>query len=81
MKAQNVPRETPPPDMVSRPPHYTRLTPEPIDVLEAWGHVLGWGLYNVIKYVARCDAKGDALQDLRKAKVYLDREIARRERG
>lgn len=67
--------------MVSHPPHYTRLSPEPIDVLEAWGHVLGWSLCNVIKYVARCDAKGDALQDLEKAKEYLERELERRKRG
>ena len=38
-------------------------------------------LGNVIKYVWRADHKSDAIEDLKKARFYLDREIARLERG
>jgi hypothetical protein len=61
-------------DPVLNPPHYTRLNPEPIDVIEAWG--LGWHLGNILKYLARAGHKGDELEDLRKARNYLDRKIA-----
>jgi hypothetical protein len=66
-------------DAVSSPPHYAELAPhEPIDVIERWG--LGFFLGNVVKHIARAGRKGSALDDLRKARVYLEREIARRER-
>jgi hypothetical protein len=35
-------------------------------------------LGNVVKYVYRCNLKG-GVEDLKKARWYLDREIARRE--
>lgn len=65
------------PDMIDHPPHYTATKVEPIDVIEAWK--LGFHLGNCLKYIARCDLKGRPLEDLRKARWYLDREIARRE--
>lgn len=61
----------------THPSHYATLSPEPIDVIDAWS--LGWNLGNVVKYVARAGRKGDALGDLRKAARYLEREIARLE--
>jgi hypothetical protein len=63
-------------DPVSHPSHYTQLPVECIDVTEHFGFLLG----NVIKYVWRADFKGKPLEDLRKARFYLDREIAKRER-
>jgi hypothetical protein len=36
-------------------------------------------LGNAMKYIWRAGQKGDALEDLRKARFYLDREIKRRE--
>jgi hypothetical protein len=66
------------PDPVYRPAHYTRLNPEPLDVIESWG--LGWHLGNVLKYIARAGHKGSELEDLRKARNYLDRKIAQIER-
>lgn len=63
----------------TRPSHYTDLTPEPIEVIEAWG--LGFNLGNAVKYIARAGKKGDALDDLKKAAWYLDREIKRMSRG
>ena len=61
-------------DVVS-PAHYTRLQPQPIDVIEAWK--LGFDLGNVVKYVARAGHKPgvDALIDLAKAKRYLEHAI------
>lgn len=46
---------------------------EAIKVIEA--HDLNFRLGNVVKYVLRAGKKGDALQDLGKAKWYLEREI------
>ena len=46
---------------------------EVIDVIEDWG--LGFHLGNVVKYVARAEHKNDAIEDLKKARWYLDRYI------
>lgn len=63
---------------VDHPGHYRADTGhEAIDVIEAWG--LGFNLGNAVKYIARNGRKGDALEDLRKARWYLDREIQTRE--
>lgn len=66
-----------PTDSINHPAHYTFSHIEVIDAIEAWE--LGFHLANVIKYVARADHKGRALDDLRKARWYLDREIQLRE--
>ena len=62
-------------DMVNHPPHYKTGGIETIDFIEAKG--LNYHLGNVIKYVTRADHKGDRLENLRKAKWYLEREIAK----
>ena len=59
-------------DLVNHPPHYQGKGIESIDVIEAFG--LGFHLGNVIKYVLRSSRKG-GLEDLKKARWYLDREI------
>ncbi len=64
-------------DLINDPPHYKGGGLEAIDVIEAFG--LGFHLGNVIKYILRHDRKGAALEDLRKARWYLDRDIANRE--
>jgi hypothetical protein len=61
------------PDLVNHPPHYTAGGIEVIDFIEAWN--LGFCLGNVVKYLCRADHKGNRLEDLRKARWYLDREI------
>lgn len=38
-------------------------------------------LGNVIKYIWRSDEKGASIEDLKKARWYLDREIALREKN
>jgi len=63
-------------DPVEHPRHYTFGGIEVIDAIEAWS--LGFHLGNVVKYVARAAHKGSYLEDLRKARWYLDREIERR---
>lgn len=62
-------------DPVEHPTHYTMGGIEVIDAIEAWS--LGFHLGNVVKYVARSAHKGSQLEDLRKARWYLDREIQR----
>ncbi len=42
---------------------------------------LGFCLGNVVKYVLRADGKGVPIEDLKKARWYLDREITNRERS
>jgi hypothetical protein len=64
-------------DRVNHPQHYAGGGLEVIDAIEAWG--LGFNLGNVVKYVSRADLKGSPLEDLAKAKWYLEREIARRQ--
>jgi hypothetical protein len=55
-------------------PYYHSGTYEAINVIEAWG--LNFSLGNVIKYVARAGRKTDnPIEDLEKAKWYIEREI------
>jgi hypothetical protein len=63
-------------DPVNHPKHYTTHASgiECIDVTEHMGFNLG----NAVKYVWRCDLKKDAIEDLRKAIWYIEREIQRR---
>jgi hypothetical protein len=40
---------------------------------------MGFNLGNALKYVWRADLKNNAIEDLRKAVFYINREIAKRE--
>jgi hypothetical protein len=63
-------------DPVNHPPHYGGdTTYEAIKVIEAWS--LGFHLGSVLKYICRAGKKGDRLEDLVKARWYLNREIER----
>lgn len=64
-------------DEVNHPTHYTRY---PVEVIELTEH-MNFCRGNVVKYVARAGVKhpATALQDLRKAAWYLQREIERLE--
>ena len=68
-------------DMVDHPPHYGGADDpyEAINVIEAWS--LGFHLGNAVKYIARADFKSDAVEDLKKAAWYIQREIERRQRS
>lgn len=63
-------------DMVNHPAHYNHGI-ECIDYIES--HDLNFNEGNVVKYVTRHRWK-NGLEDLKKAKWYLDREIAKYER-
>ena len=58
---------------VNHPKHYNSGKIEVIDAIEDWG--LGFNDGNVIKYVARHKHKGKPVEDLEKAKWYLERLI------
>ncbi len=60
---------------VNNPSHYGgKDNPyEAIKVIEAWD--LGFHLGNTVKYISRAGKKDDIVQDLEKAKWYLERKI------
>ena len=62
-------------DNVNNPEHYNIGDIEVIDFIDSWN--LNFNLGNVIKYVARCNYKGNKLEDLQKAIFYIEREIDR----
>ena len=59
----------------------TRMHLQALDVIVAWG--LGFHLGNVVKYILRSGKKGETqdkwIEDLKKARYYLDDEIKRLE--
>lgn len=59
-------------DNVNRPPHYCYAKYEVIEVIEAFE--LNFHLGNVLKYVLRHKHK-NGIEDLKKAKWYLERYI------
>ncbi len=65
-------------ELVNSPDHYKSSGMEAIDVIEAFN--LGFNLGNTVKYILRCGKKDSELQELKKAKWYLEREISRREK-
>jgi hypothetical protein len=62
-------------DPIHHPRHYTRH-PSGVECIEITEH-MGFCLGNAIKYLWRAGAKGDTVEDLRKAIWYIEREIAR----
>lgn len=70
VKVVEVPKNE---DVINHPSHYTRGKIEVIDFIE--DQQLPYHLGNVVKYIARAGYKGDKLEDLKKARWYLDRYI------
>ena len=66
-------------EAVNHPTHYNQGHIEVIDAIEDWG--LDFNSGNVVKYVARHQHKAEALEDLKKARWYLDRIIEGYENG
>lgn len=64
-------------DSVDHPSHYKDIVPS-IECIEVTQH-FNFNRGNVIKYVWRAGAKGSEIEDLRKAKKYLEFEIKRLE--
>lgn len=69
----------PRPDPVNHPSHYKAGAFEVLDIIEAFG--LDYHRGNVAKYLLRAGRKdkGKELEDLKKARFYLERIIARME--
>ena len=66
-------------DVVNKPPHYTKHK-SGIECIQVTEH-MGFNLGNAVKYIWRCDLKMDAIEDLKKAKWYIEREIDKRVRS
>lgn len=69
--------KSPTADAIERPAHYTRWVIEPLTFIVA--NKLDFPTGNVIKYVMRHDAK-NGLEDLQKARRYLDVIIEQKQR-
>lgn len=66
-------------DAVNHPKHYT-AHPSGVECIQVTEH-MGFNLGNAVKYIWRADEKGNAIEDLRKAAWYVEREIQRRTLG
>lgn len=62
-------------DPVNHPKHYT-THPSKVECITVTEH-MDFCLGNAMKYIWRAGEKGDKIEDLKKARWYLDREIAR----
>jgi hypothetical protein len=67
------------PDTVNHPPHYNDH-PSGVECIAIVEHFT-FNVGNAVKYLWRAGLKGDRLEDLRKARWYVEREIERLERG
>jgi hypothetical protein len=72
-------------DPVNHPRHYTSSDAKcsacgaGIECIQVVEH-MPFSLGNAVKYLWRAGLKGDLVEDLKKARWYIDREIARRAR-
>ena len=61
-------------DVVKKPSHYVSGRKyEPKDVIRDWG--LNFNLGSAVKYISRAGRKDDIVQDLRKAREFIEFEI------
>lgn len=75
-KTKNEPKSTQPnqADIISHPSHYVDGRKfEPKDVIRDWN--LNFNLGSAVKYISRAGRKDDIIQDLKKAKQFIDFEI------
>ena len=63
-------------DNVNHPKHYTEH-PSGIECIEVTRH-MGFNLGNAIKYIWRADLKENTMEDLEKARWYINDEIKKR---
>lgn len=66
-----------PVDVVNHPPHYTKH-PSGVECIQITEH-MNFNLGNAVKYLWRAGNKGAQVEDLKKARWYVDREISRLE--
>lgn len=62
-------------DPVNHPSHYTSH-PSGVECITITEH-MNFNLGNALKYIWRAGDKGNLLEDLQKARWYIDREIKR----
>ena len=62
-------------DNVNQPKHYNSH-PSGVECIEITEH-MNFCLGNAVKYIWRASLKGKEVEDLRKARWYIDREISR----
>lgn len=61
-------------DVIHKPSHYAEGRKyEPKDVIRDWD--LNFNLWSAVKYISRAGRKDDILQDLNKAKQFIEFEI------
>lgn len=65
-------------DPVNHPTHYNSH-PSGVEAIAICEH-MNFCVGNAIKYLFRAGKKGDLLEDIKKARWYLDREISRLEK-
>lgn len=63
-------------DPVHHPRHYNSH-PSGVECITVTEH-MGFCLGNAVMYIWRADLKNDAIEDLEKARWYIEREIAKR---
>ena len=70
-------------DSVNHPAHYNMGGIEVIDAITAWDFGEGFNRGNAIKYIARAGhkSKETEIEDLKKARWYIDAEIRRLEKS
>lgn len=66
-------------DPINHPAHYTGH-PSGVECIQITEH-MNFCRGNAMKYLWRAGEKGSEIEDLKKARWYLDREIARLEKG
>ncbi|MHA3913872.1 DUF3310 domain-containing protein [Halovulum sp. GXIMD14793] len=62
-------------DMINSPPHY-KSHPSGVECIQITEH-MNFCLGNAVKYIWRAGLKGDSVEDLKKARFYINQEIAR----
>ncbi len=65
-------------DPVNRPSHYLQH-PSGVECIQITEH-MNFNKGNAVKYIWRAGEKGSEIEDLQKAKWYIEREIARLKR-
>lgn len=72
-------KPTPVESKINHPKHYTSH-PSGVECITITEH-MGFNLGNALKYIWRADLKNNAMEDLQKAKWYIDREIQKRSKA
>lgn len=76
LKGKNPDDIRPRGDMVNHPPHYCSH-PSGVECITITQY-MGFNLGNALKYIWRADLKTDAIEDMKKAVFYLNKEIEKR---